>query len=121
MNKEEFVRSKFRNILSETIEERVKNIEKNLYDDTDYQGYGEFDYVEEKKDSVCENCGSTEMREGECRECGYKSNKDIMEFELELDEKNSVCENCGSTEMREGECRECGYKSNKDIMCGRVS
>ena len=33
MNKEQFIKSRFRDILSETLDERVKDIEKNLYDE----------------------------------------------------------------------------------------
>lgn len=78
MNKIEFIRSKFREILSETIDERVKNIEKNLYDEAPFQGTGEFDYVQEGK-GMCESCGG-EMREGECSECGYRNEAEIMEL-----------------------------------------
>ncbi|NBU82517.1 MAG: hypothetical protein EBS55_12790, partial [Flavobacteriaceae bacterium] len=69
---------KFREILSETIDERVKNIEKNLYDEAPFQGTGEFDYVQEGK-GMCESCGG-EMREGECSECGYRNEAEIMEL-----------------------------------------
>lgn len=78
MNKIEFIKSKFREILSETIDERVKNIEKNLYDEAPFQGTGEFDYVQEGK-STCNECGGM-MTEGECSECGYKNEGEIMEL-----------------------------------------
>jgi hypothetical protein len=78
MNKIEFIKSKFREILSETIDERVKNIEKNLYDEAHSQEIGEFDYVQEGK-SVCNECGGM-MTEGECSECGYKNEGEIKEL-----------------------------------------
>jgi len=80
MNKIEFIRSKFREILSETIDERVKNIEKNLYDEAPFQGKGEFDYVQEDDQEMCEQCGGSEVSEGECKECGYKNEGEIMEL-----------------------------------------
>ena len=79
MNKIEFIKSKFREILSETIDERVKNIEKNLYDEAPFQGTGEFDYVQEGK-GMCESCGGSEVFEGECKECGYRNEAEIMEL-----------------------------------------
>jgi len=79
MNKIEFIKSKFREILSETIDERVKNIEKNIYDEAPFEGIGNFDYVQEGK-SMCEQCGGV-MKEGECFECGYKNEGvEIMEL-----------------------------------------
>ena len=60
MNKIEFIKSKFREILSETIDERVKNIEKNLYDEAPFEGIGEFDYVQEENKEMCEQCGEME-------------------------------------------------------------
>jgi|LakMenE01Jun11ns_1017448.scaffolds.fasta_scaffold9958391_13 hypothetical protein len=80
MNKIEFIKSKFREILSETIDERVKNIEKNLYDEAPFQGTGEFDYVQEDDQETCEQCGGSEVSEGECKECGYRNETEIMEL-----------------------------------------
>lgn len=80
MNKIEFIKSKFREILSETIDERVKNIEKNLYDEAPFEGIGEFDYVQEENKEMCEQCGGSEVSEGECKECGYKNEGEIMEL-----------------------------------------
>ena len=59
---------------------------------------GEFSEITEKE--TCEQCGS-EMKEGECKECGSSSM-----YEGEVMEKET-CEQCGS-EMVEGECLECG-------------
>jgi len=58
-------------------------------------------HLDEKE--TCEQCGS-EMKEGECLECGSGSM-----YEGEVMEKET-CEQCGS-EMREGECLECGSGS----------
>lgn len=59
---------------------------------------GELSEITEKE--TCEQCGS-EMKEGECKECGSSSM-----YEGEVMEKET-CEQCGS-EMVEGECLECG-------------
>jgi len=79
MNTEQFIRSKFRNIISETIDERVKNIEKKLYDEVPFGGTDHFDYVEESKKQSCNECGG-EMYEGECMECGWKGSGEVMEL-----------------------------------------
>lgn len=77
MNKEQYIRSKFRNIISETINQRVDDITEklNLDKETELYDDNEFDYVQEGE--TCEQCG-TEMSEGECMECGYKSGE-VME------------------------------------------
>jgi hypothetical protein len=81
MNKEQYIRSKFRNILSETIDQRVNDITEKLNLDKETELYkdNEFDYVQEGNGETCEQCGS-EMNEGECKECGYKSGE-VMEFD----------------------------------------
>lgn len=82
MYKEEYIRSKFRNLLSETIDQRVNDIAEKLNLDKETKLYkdNEFDYVQEG--NMCEQCGS-EMSEGECKECGGKSGE-VMEDDNKL-------------------------------------
>ena len=87
MNKEQYIRSRFRDILSETLEERVKGIQKNLSDELSLNMGHEFDYVQEGKET-CNECGGM-LEEGECKECGYKGDKEVMESGLKKLEKIS--------------------------------
>ncbi len=75
MNKEQYIRSRFRSLLFETLDERVKDIELNLGKNLKLNKSKEFDYVQEGK--LCEGCGGM-MKEGECSECGMKKG-DVME------------------------------------------
>ena len=79
MNKEQFIRSKFRSLLSESLNEKVKDISEKLNLDKETKLYkdNEFDYVQEGE---CKECGS-ELYEGECKECGWKGDgdKEVME------------------------------------------
>ena len=50
---------------------------------------------------VCDDCGSMEMYEGVCNECGYGSMKE------EYMEGSELCEQCGGT-MKEDVCEQCG-------------
>jgi hypothetical protein len=59
--------------------------------------------IEESK-SMCSECGSKSMVEGECSECGYMK-EDMME--------GSMCSECGGGPMVEGECSECGYSEGE--------
>lgn len=89
MNKEQFIKSKFREILSETIDERSRDIEQDLYDVVPFHAAdGSSDYVEEGDDRVCEQCGGSEVREGECKECGWKGGQ-VMETKRRSSSKNS--------------------------------
>ena len=80
MNKEQFIRSKFRSLLSESLNEKVKDISEKLNLDKEVP-FGKpgspFDYVQEGE---CKECGS-ELYEGECKECGWKGDgdKEVME------------------------------------------
>ncbi len=65
--------------------------------------YEQVDQHMTEEKSMCSECGS-EMREGECSECGYRK---------EMEEEKSMCSECGS-EMREGECSECGYRKEME-------
>lgn len=82
MDKEQYIRSKFRNIISETIDSKIKDITEklNLDDETKLYKDNEFDYVQEG--SLCESCGS-EMIEGECKECSSKMGQ-VMEDDNKL-------------------------------------
>lgn len=62
--------------------------------------------INEQKEAkeVCDECGSMQMSEGECMECGWKGEVGAMEESKEL-----MCSECGGS-MNEGECTECGYK-----------
>ena len=101
MNKEQYIRSRFKDLLNETLEERANDIKKNLYKDVRLNPKNEFDYIEEGK-GMCESCGGM-MTEGKCNEgCNLEENK-------------SMCESCGG-EMNEGEaCEECGSMYKGDI------
>lgn len=140
MNKEQFIKSKFREILSETIDERSKDIERDLYDVAPFHAAdGSSDYVEEGDDRVCEQCGGSEVREGECRECGWKggqvmetkkrgshknSDSDIDElikdlrYDLQHDEEEDEEEVEFELELDEekGECMECGESYKMDMQ-----
>lgn len=71
MDKEQYIKVKFRELIKETLEERSSNISNKL-------NKNKFDYVEEGK-SMCESCGG-EMKEGEnCENCGGGS-KEVMEL-----------------------------------------
>ena len=88
MNKEQYIRSRFRDILSETLQEKVRKIEKDLDQETPFHGApGPFDYVQEGKET-CNECGGM-LEEGECKECGYKGDKEVMESGLKKLEKIS--------------------------------
>ena len=50
---------------------------------------------------VCDECGSMEMYEGVCNECGYGH------MEEEYTEGSEMCEQCGGT-MKEDVCEQCG-------------
>lgn len=84
MNKEQFIRSRFRDLLSETLDEKVKDIEKNLRKEVPFSKTpNEFDYVQEGKET-CNECGGM-MTEGECKECGWKGDKEVMEDTKKLE------------------------------------
>ena len=88
MNKEQYIKSRFRSILSETLQEKVRKIEKDLDQEAPFHGApGPFDYVQEGKET-CNECGGM-MKEGECKECGWKGDKEVMESGLKKLEKIS--------------------------------
>jgi hypothetical protein len=99
MNKEQYIRSRFKDLLNETLEERTNDIKKNLSKKVRLNPKNKFDYIEEGK-GMCESCGGM-MTEGKCNEgCNLEENK-------------SICESCGGM-VNEGEnCEECGSMYNK--------
>jgi len=101
MNKEQYIRSRFKDLLNETLEERTNDIKKNLYKEVSLNRQNKFDYIEEGK-GMCESCGGM-MTEGKCNEgCNLEENK-------------SMCESCGGM-VNEGEnCEECGSMYKGDI------
>jgi len=131
-------------LLKETLEDKANEVMKKL----NFKPGKSFDYVQEGK--MCESCGS-EMTEGNCMECGYKSGEvmeklygkqrnidknrngriDAEDFKMlrgkntemsEEDEYSKMCESCGG-EMNEGECKECGNMSGEvmEKLHGRQS
>jgi predicted nucleic acid-binding Zn ribbon protein len=84
-----YIDSLVRKIINETIEERADELVTKLT---------------ESDNTVCEQCGSSSLMEGECTECGYRMNEEFYE------EDGTVCEQCGG-EMREGICEQCSSGS----------
>lgn len=81
-------------VVSEEFSGRISNIKNRLF--------------ENKGSEMCESCGSGDMYEGECMECGN------------MYEDSEMCESCGG-EMREGEmCESCGntYEGNIQELGG---
>ena len=81
-------------VVSEEFSGRISNIKNRLF--------------ENKGSEMCEACGSGDMYEGECMECGN------------MYEDSEMCESCGG-EMREGEmCESCGntYEGNIQELGG---
>jgi len=59
-------------ILNETLEERANEIMSKIKSDVkEDKTEGEWMEIDMSEGSVCEQCGSSEMNEGECSECGY--------------------------------------------------
>jgi tRNA(Ile)-lysidine synthase TilS/MesJ len=76
MNKEQYIRSRFKDLLNETLEERTNDIKKNLYKEVSLNRQNKFDYIEEGK-GMCESCGGM-MTEGKCNEgCNLEENKSM--------------------------------------------
>jgi hypothetical protein len=82
MNTNQYIKSRFEKILSETISEKTESILNKLNYDEEApfeKPGGPFDYVQEGDGEMCEQCGG-EMRESECMECGSKNEGEIMEL-----------------------------------------
>ena len=105
MNKEQYIRSRFKDLLNETLEERTNDIKKNLYKKVSLNHQNEFDYIEEGK-GMCESCGGM-MTEGKCNEgCNLEENKSMCESCGGMVNEGETCEECGS--MYKGDIRELG-------------
>jgi hypothetical protein len=82
MNRKEYIKSRFERILKENLDEKADAIldRLNYKEEAPFNPPGgPFDYVQEGEGEVCEQCGS-EMSEGECMECGTKSQGEVMEL-----------------------------------------
>jgi len=82
MNTKQYIESRFQKILMENLNEKADAILNRLnYDEeAPFNPAGEeFDYVQEGMKETCEQCGGM-MMEGECSECGYQSEGEIMEL-----------------------------------------
>ena len=82
MNKEQFVISRFKKILRESLQEKADSLMTKLNYDEETELYpeNEFDFVEEEMNEgeTCEQCGG-EIKEGEtCEQCGGKG--EVMEL-----------------------------------------
>jgi hypothetical protein len=82
MNKRQYIRSRFDQILKESLQEKADSLMTKLNYDKETELYpeNEFDYVEEEMNEgeTCEQCGG-EMNEGEtCEQCGGKG--EVMEL-----------------------------------------
>lgn len=102
MEKKEYIKNRFKKILSENLESRadelMERIKLNLDKEVPFSKPGKsFDYVEERE--ICSECG------------GYKGRGEMMEKDM--------CE-CGS--MYEGKeiCSECGGYKGGDVMEGEM-
>jgi len=143
-NSKQYIDLLVNKLLKETLEDKANEVMGKL----NFKPGKSFDYVQEG--NMCEECGS-EMTEGNCMECGYKSGEvmeklygkqrnidknrngriDGKDFKMlrgkntemtEEDEYSKRCESCGG-EMREGECKECGNMTGEVIekLHGRQS
>jgi hypothetical protein len=87
-------------VISEEIKKRIHSLGNKIFEDKNM------------KKELCSECGSGNMYEGECKECGY------------MEESRGMCSECGSGNMVEGECSECGYmegefKESKTLSKGQ--
>jgi hypothetical protein len=143
-NSKQYIDLLVNKLLKETLEDKANEVMGKL----NFKPGKSFDYVQEG--NMCEECGS-EMTEGNCMECGYKSGEvmeklygkqrnidknrngriDGEDFKMlrgkntemtEEDEYSKMCESCGG-EMREGECKECGNMTGEvmEKLHGRQS
>ena len=105
MNKEQYIRSRFKDLLNETLEERANDIKKNFSKEVRLNPKNKFDYIEEGK-GMCESCGGM-MTEGKCNEgCNLEENKSMCESCGGMVNEGETCEECGS--MYKGDIRELG-------------
>ena len=76
-------------VISEEIKKRIHSLGNKIFEDKNM------------KKELCSECGSGNMYEGECKECGY------------MEEGKGMCSECGVGNMVEGECSECGYSEGE--------
>jgi hypothetical protein len=117
MNKEQYIRSRFKDLLKETLEERANDIKKNFSKEVRLNPKNKFDYIEEGE-GMCESCGGM-MSEGKCNEgCNLEENKSMCESCGGMVNEGEACEECGG-EMREGKsmCESCGGMVNEGETC----
>ena len=115
MEKKEYIKNRFKKILSENLEskadELMERIKLNLDKEVPFSKPGKsFDYVQERE--MCNECGGYkggDMMEGEMCECGS------------MNEEREVCNECGGYKggrMMEGEMCECG-SMNESLKGGQ--
>jgi hypothetical protein len=125
-NSKEYLKRLANKIILETLEGKANEVMEKINSNS-------FDYVAEG--NVCEQCGGTELFEGECVECGAKGGAEMLEKlhggQRKLDKNKNgrldrqdfkmlrgdmkegdfmegkLCEQCGS-QLEEGMCMECG-------------
>jgi hypothetical protein len=133
-NSKEYLKNLANKIILETLEEKADMLMAKLKN-----APTDFDYVAEG--DTCEQCGGTELFEGQCVECGMKKgdvleklygkqtkldkNKngrlDRRDFEMmrgDMQEKD--CMECGSSmkgDFMEDECMECGSPNMYENQC----
>jgi hypothetical protein len=81
-------------IISEEFNKRIDSIKNKIFEDS------------KMKKQICSECGSKNMYENECMECGTM---------YEGSNKGQECSECGGM-MYEGECMECGTMYEGDIQ-----
>jgi hypothetical protein len=81
-------------------EDALVNRVKDMNRDTGYDDIQRVKGANAGMHASCSQCGSTEVYEGECMECGATGSRML---------EGKMCEQCGSSDMYEGECMECGY------------
>jgi len=77
-------------VISEEINKRILSLKNKIFENKDM------------KKEMCSECGSTNVMEGECMECGTMR-------------EGQMCSECGG-KMNEGECMECGSMYEGDIQ-----
>ena len=68
-----YLKNKIQKLINETLEDKANEVMEKLKFN---KPGSSFDYVEEGE--MCESCGG-EMTEGECMECGYSNESEVME------------------------------------------
>lgn len=120
-NSKEYLKKLANKIILETLEDKANGVMEKIKS-------SEFDYVAEG--DVCEQCGGTELFEGECVECGaMKSGSEMLEKlhggQRKLDKnKNGRLDREDFKMLRkqrnEGDCMECGDGMKGEYMEGET-